>query len=257
MNLSPHLDNVGLLQVAMTTDPRVGNTIKRHLLYGLLLPRGLTVIKEDGKIMAPSPELHMGDTNLPVGSVTFLEVFGRDVSIVPPDLSSFCHLKGKSNLPVHQFLQFLLHQLNCLDSKESLLGDGYFRLKSYSSVINKLFFRGKKLKDLFATQVMTYSALEKLKALLSAKGAIPLDEDNQLSGNGDFIFRYVRILLIELDGRSPFTVPIYYEIAYHSFETPVPHETYEYERLRYSLTRGDENLLVRMGFTVENINHEG
>lgn len=245
------LSEVGLLQVAMTKDPRVDISLKRQLLYGLLLPRGLTVIKEDGYIIAPSPEIPIEDSGVPLGQVMFLEEFGREVSIDPPDLADFCQLKGKSNLRVHQLLQFLLSKLADLDSTQSLLGADTFPLKSYSSVINKLFFRGKKLKDLFAATVLTYPALETLQAQLDDKGAIRLEENDRLNGNGDQVYRYVRILQVELEGRSPFTVPICYEIVHHSFETPVPHEQYELDRLTCSIGKGKRNTLNRMGFTVE------
>lgn len=245
---------VGILQIAMTKDPRIDNSLKKQLLYGLLLPGGLTLIKEDKTIIAPTPEIPIDASSIPRGSIHFLEDIDPEIFIDPPDLSYICKLKRESNLYVHQLLQFILYHLTQLPPSETLLGDGTngtFRLKSYSSAINKFFFRGKKVKDFFAATVLTNSSLETLTAELDNKGAIPWYEADILNGSGDQVYRYVRVLQVELEGRNPFTIPIFYEIAYSSFKTPVPHDQYELNRLRFSVGKGQQNYLKRMGFGIE------
>lgn len=242
------LTEVGLLQVAMSQDPRVDITVKRQLLYGLLLPRGLTVIMEDGFIIAPFPEMPIIGSRIH-GVVRFLREFGRKSSIHPLDLRDICKLKKKSTFRVHQLLHFLLSKLAQLDPSDTLLSPGLFHLKSLSSVINELLFGDKKLENLFSTTVLTSRALKTLQSQLDGKGAIFLEEDI-LSGNCGRVYRYVRVLQVELEDRSTFTVPVCYEIIHHSSKTSVFHNQSEFDQFCCSLGKGKKNILARSGFTI-------
>ena len=246
------LGEVGLLRIAMTTDRRIDDDLKRHLLYGLLLLQrgGLRLIREDGTIIAPVPETFRVAPVLQ-GTVSFPEEVGNIASHAP-DLTDLCIIKGTCGRPAHQVIDFILHKLANLPPAESLSGS--FRLKSFSSVMNKLFYRGKAVKDIMATTVGTDQLLESLETILGSKGAMFKERGDSENGNGCLVYRYVRILDVELEGCPAFTFPIYYEIALSTFTTPQnPHEQYELDRLKYSLLPGDVNSLRQKGFTIEAI----
>jgi hypothetical protein len=252
------LSEVDLLQVAMSTGTLLDETLKRQLLFGLLIHRGgLVVIKENGVIIAPIPEISLGPSVVG-GEISFLEEFGEDIRRDPPDLPSFCQLKGVcGGLPVHELLHFLLHKLTTLSSEDSLLGS--FRLKSYTSVVNKLFYRGKPLTDLLAATVGTDAALRRLKKeLVDERGAVPVDEDDTVNGNGDLTYRFVRILQVRLEGVArPFTLPIYYEVIRTRHVTADCHKSYELRRLECELGKGQKNTMRCTGFTIEPISLSG
>jgi hypothetical protein len=256
--LSPDgVDEVALLQVAMTACSQIDDTVKRQLLFGLLLPRELTLIKEDGTIIAPIPEIALGSAPELRGDVAFLAESGPDIQ--PPDSQSICLLRGIcGGRPVHQLIRFILDQLLALPADESLLGHPFhFRLKSYSSVMNKLFYRGKTLTDLLAATVGTDADLSSLKRRLSGKGAVLVGQENCLNGNGDLSNRYVRILRVSLEGCSSFDLPVYYEVILTRHTTHVSHKQYEWNRLKCRLDLGQRSALRRNGFTLEMIVRPG
>jgi hypothetical protein len=253
------LSDVDLLEIAMTAGSQSDDMAKRQLLFGLLRMReeGLCVVKENGVIIAPVTEISLHPGAEIRGTVSFLTEFGSDIRQDPPDLTTFCQLKGTcGGRPAHELVQFLLHKLTALPVEESLSDS--FRLKSYSSVINKLFYRGKPLTDLFATTVGTDAALRWMKDQLNKKGAIPVDEEDTVNGNGDLTYRYVRILQVELKGSCrPFTIPIHYEIIRTRHMSPVSHKVYEWTRLKFGLESGPKNFLKRSGFTIESSCSDG
>jgi hypothetical protein len=249
------LNEVELLEIVMTPDSQIDDTTKRQLLFGLLLFRGgLKVIKEDGLIMAPVPEISLGSSDMYVrGEIVFLDEFGPEIPHDPPDLAKFCEMKNVCGGRVRQLIQFLLQKLSTLPVDESLLD--FFRVKSYSSMTNKLFYRGKYLTDLFATTVRTDAEFNALKKkLVNEKGAILVDEQYRVNGNGDLTYRFVRILQIQLEGASHhFTFPVYYEVIWTRHMTPICHKIYEWERLESKLGLGQINTLRRGGFTIESL----
>jgi hypothetical protein len=135
-------------------------------------------------------------------------------------------------------VQFLLHKLKSVE--DSLL-DQPFRLKSYSSTINKLFYRGKPSTDLLAATVETDVELKQLKKELSQRGAMRLDEENMLNVNNDPTYRYARILQLTFDGSPTQTVPIYYEVVVTNFNTHASHKEYELGCMKYGLSKGQQN----------------
>jgi hypothetical protein len=244
------LDEIpALLQFAMNKNDQIDDLTKTRLLFGLLLRKGgLRVIKEDGKIIAPVAEIYIGATPL-VGQVSFPH------EIIDPtdkdNLQSVCQLKTQcAGRRAHQLIQFILHKLPTLPVEETLLGP--FRLKSYSSVINKLFYRGKDLTDLLAATVANETDLKALRKKLNKLGATIVGQVEK-NGNGDLTYRFVRILRVELEGSPAFDFPVYYEVVKLHHNTPVPHNQYEWTRLEFVLERGDLNMLRETGFTVESI----
>lgn len=236
------LDEVGILQIAMTPDPRIDDLLKRTLLFGLLLRRGLQIIHEDGVIVAPAHNLKF--PTYPEGTVAFQSRVGRDVRKDAPDITTFCKLKEELDIPVHQIVSFILMKLKECDTEESRIQG--FRLKSYSSVMNKLLYRGKSLKDLFAITISDVE-LEPLKNLLLQLGALHRSEDD-VNGVGCLVYRFVRILTITISGKSV-NFPVYYEVVKKNYETAlVPHEQYQLNRLKFSLFDGHMNQLEDSGF---------
>ena len=114
--------------------------------------------------------------------------------------------------------------------------------------MNKLFYRGKDLTDLFATTFHTDKQFKELKTKLMGLGAMEHSRDT--NGNDCLVSRYVRILQVELNGHS-FYFPVYYELVRERYKTPVPHEYYELSRLECTLVDGQRNQLVRDGFSLE------
>jgi hypothetical protein len=215
-------------------------------------------VKEDGVIIAPVPEvsIHTATPHSLMGKVSFLDEFGPETPQDPPDLEYFCHLKGVcGGRSVRELVDFILQKLLSLPVEESLLKQP-FRQKSSSSAINKMFYRGKSLTDLLATTVGTNSGLARVKKELSQRGAISVDEDQRVNGNGDLTYRFVRILRVELELEgSPqpcsFTFPVYYEVIKTRHVTPVPHKEYELTRLKFNLDKGQRIMLRLTGFTME------
>jgi hypothetical protein len=249
------LDEAALLQYAMNKYDQIDDLTKTRLLFGLLLRRGgLRVIKEDGKIIAPVAELCIAVSL--VGHVSFPhEITGRKPDKAAPNLQSVCQLKTQcAGRRAHQLIQFILHKLTTLPVEETLLAPlGPFRLKSYSSVINKLFYRGKDLTDLLAATVANETDLRALRNKLNELGATMVGQVEK-NGNGDLTYRFVRILRVELEGSPPaFHFPVYYEVIKLHHNTPVPHKQYEWTRLEFALKRGDMKKLRDTGFTVESI----
>ena len=246
-------DDVCLLQIAMRPDARIDDTLKKQLLFGLLLQRsgGLTLLKEAGMIIAPIPEISIPPPSISCqGTISFLNLIGQNIPDNAPDLSSLCEYKGLCGMAAHQIMGFILEKLRALPSAESLSDS--FRLKSYSSVMNKLFYRGKDLTDLFAGTYKTDDKFDSLKKQLLSKGAIPHFEKKKVNGNDCLVYRYVRILKVDLSGGS-FTFPVYYELVRENFKTSTPHEHYELTRLlQWTLVDGHRNMLVRNGFSLEN-----
>jgi hypothetical protein len=246
------LNEVALLQFAMAKDELVDDLTKTRLLFGLLLRRGgLRVIKEDGKIIAPIPELCVTVAPL-AGEVSF----PRDLvktSKLAPNLQSVCQLKTQCvGRRAHQLIQFILDKLTTLPVEETLLAPlGPFRLKSYSSVINKLFYRGKGLTDLLAATVANDIDLRTLLRNLNELGATMVGQPEE-DGNGDLTYRFVRIIRVELRESPPaFFFPVYYEVVKLHHHTPVSHKQYEWTRLRFSLGPGDMITMEESGFTAE------
>lgn len=223
------LDDVGLLQVAMSQGALLENELKRRLLFGLLLPRGLTVVKENGIVIAPTPEIEIQCTHSIVAK--FISKLDRNLRRAPPDLATICQWKHTCNIPVHQLVTAILQALLDLPSEESLANE--FRVKSYSSIMNKLFYRGKNLSDFLATTVTSELAYLELKNRLESRGAIlvPLHEEDHTNGNNCVFYRYVRFLMVSIGSCSPFSVPVYYEIVLTNFCTPRAHEIYAFDRL--------------------------
>ena len=100
--------DVCLLRIAMTPHPRIDDTLRRQLFFGLLWqrPGGLTVLKEDRTIIAPIPEISIPPT-MCEGSVSFLPRFGRGIPTEAPDLSSLCEVKRLFGIPVHVIIGFI------------------------------------------------------------------------------------------------------------------------------------------------------
>jgi hypothetical protein len=260
-----------LFQLAMASRSPLDESLQRQLLFGLLMRRGglvlimeanltveatssdpPTLIKEDRMIIAPVPEISFDPASLGGGEVSFLDNFGPQISHDPPDLEYFCFLKNKcGGHPVHQLLKFILHKLRSLPVEDSLLGQP-FRLKSYSSTINKLFYRGKPLTDLLAATVGTDDERQQLTKELSQRGAMRLD--SRVTGNNDIAYLFVRILQVKLEG-SPqphsFTLPVYYKVIKTHYTFHEPPELYELNRLNYNLTKGQMNMLRLTSFTLE------
>jgi hypothetical protein len=244
-----NLNEVALLHFAMTQSDGIDDLLKTRLLFGLLLRKGtLRLIKEDGIIIAPVPEVSM-TVPLLVGAVSFLDDIVK-ISKIAPNLQYLCRLKGqRKGRRADQLIQFILHQLTSLPAEDTLLGHG-FRLKSYSSVMNKLFYRGKSLTDLFAATVDNESELETLISQLDDKGGVMMGEPEDVNGNGDLTYRYVRILRVVLQESppSPFNFPVYYEVIKTNHFTPASHEQYEWVS---NLKNGTQSQLGMTGFTVE------
>jgi hypothetical protein len=238
-----------LHQLVMSPSLAIDDTLKRQLLFGLLMRRGwLTLIKEDGVIVAPLPEISLPPPSSDQirGEVSFRERFDPMTSHHPPDLWTFCELKRASGHPVHQLIPFLLEKLMAL-LEESLLDS--FQLKSYSSVTNTLFYQGEPLTDLFTATVETVAGLSALIDRLTDKGAIQIQVDQD--PNGDSLLHYVRALTVTLEG-SPFTLPISYELIYTPHRSPVPRKD-ELKRLKLNLAEDQRDRLVHKGFTIEPI----
>ena len=225
------INDIDLLQIAMKPNTQIDETLRAQLLLGLLRQRknGLTLLKEDLIVIAPIPEIAI--PIISEGTISYLRVADPDIPDDPPDLYSLCRSKRLCHAPVHRIIGFILDKLKSLPSTDSLIDS--FRLKSYSSVMNKLFYRGKDLTDLFATTFHSDEEFKNLKTALSGKGAMERSLDT--NGNGCRVYRYVRILQVELNGHS-FHFPVYYELVRERYKTSVPHEHYELSRLEYGPT---------------------
>lgn len=138
-----------------------------------------------------------------------------------------------------------------------------FRLKSYGSAMNKIFYRGKPLTDLFAATVMTSNELRELTTYIKDVGGRNIAGDN--NGNGCPTLRYVRMLTVtifdpshdsqRLDLRKRpyvFNFPAYYEVVFKMTDERAPHEVYQLERLTCS--RKQQTSLLSLGFTLHSIN---
>lgn len=104
------LDDVTLLQIAMTSDCQIDQMLKWELLYGLLMQRGLVIIKEGERIVGP----HVGDDPriLCPGEVVFQRDFREDTtSYDAPNLEYFCLHRNQCRVPVYQLIGFILQEL--------------------------------------------------------------------------------------------------------------------------------------------------
>jgi hypothetical protein len=238
------LSEAELHQTAMLPTLAIDDTLKRQLLFGLLMRRGwLTLIKEDGVIVAPLPEISLPPSSHFRGKVSFRERYDLGTSHGTPNLRAFCRKRIR---PVHQLIHFLLEKLMALPVEESLLDS--FQLKSYSSVTNTLFCRGESLTDFFTATVETEDGLSALRGRLTDKGAIQVGQDP----NGDSSLHYVRALGVTREGSLLFTLPISYELIYTPRWTPVSRKD-ELKRLKLNLAEDQRDRLVRKGFTIEPI----
>lgn len=231
------LDEVGLLQVAMTKDRRIADNVKQQLLFGLLLSRRLIVIKEDGVVISPVPEIRILTFQV---STTFIP---PPLLEPAPDLSTICHWKQLCpGVPAHHIVWLILESLNdSNDLKE-------FRLKSYSSVMNKLFYRGGDLSDLFATTV-TVTSYRDLKKKLLGKQVIAYE--STVNGNGCQVYRYQRGVAVSIDGIR-FNFSAFYEVVVDNHRTPNAHEIYELNRLHCGIA--DYSVTLRAyGFDIEEV----
>jgi hypothetical protein len=254
--LSLGSSEVTLLGLTMSPSSMIDGVLKRQLLFGLLMHRGeLVLVREDGEVVAPVPELSPGPSSEIKGKISFLKQLDpiRPPPRDAPTLEQVCEWKGTcQGVAAHRLIHFLLQKLADLSAEEATLSS--FRLKSYSSVMNKLFYRGKALSDLFAATVQTDGHLILLKQSLTDEGATSVYENNIHNGNSELSYRYVRILQVELEGSPSFTFPVHYEIIMAKGMTPaVPHKQYQLERLRYDLNDGFENTLGVKGFTLEKL----
>lgn len=244
------LDRVSLL-LSMTNDNRIDENFKLELFYGLLFDlEGLTIVKENGQIIAPTPELKI-TVPIPRGSIEFLVKVRGDVLTQAPDISFFCHRKAECRYSVREIICFLLHELRNLPPEETLMT--VFRMKSYSSVINNLLYRGKGLSDLFATTILDSDYNELIRKIESRGGmCVHERQEKQINGNRCIVSRYVRILKIQFENSQDyFFCPIYYEIVLDNLMPPaVSHQQYELERLKFKLSAGAQNLIQQKGFTI-------
>lgn len=240
------LGRIDLLQLIMAIDDRLTTVLKRQLLFGLLLSSrsGLYLVKEDGIIIAPSPEILVA---CPLrGEIRFRDRITSAVPTEPPDLESLCGVKVTGVIPVREIVWFILTMLKSLDPQESL--STTFRLKSYSSVMNKLFYRGKRLTDLFATSDEASNVVA-LQDMMKEKGAMNVSShQDYLNGNNCVVYRYVRILDVTIFNPSSiyvqphsFSFCVYYEIVTKNQHARVPHQQYELERLEFGVSPGSQN----------------
>lgn len=272
------LGKIGLLQIAMSTTQRIDQLRRRHLLYGLLFQEGLTFILEGNEIIAPMHEkerkiiargnilFQNTSTNMNIatpvpGSVPV------PVIMPPPDLFYFCQMKNSTNIPITNIIGFVLKELHKLDNSI----DSLFRLKSYASVMNKLFYRGKELSDLYAATAKSHEKLTSLITLMEQQYGGTFVSRTR-NGNQCDVIRYFRVLKIRLidqqasteeddedtttgSGSSnrnchEFLFPVYYEIVYETSATRISHEEFEYKRLKYDLNDEKRRVLSDNGFTI-------
>lgn len=241
------LDVLGCLQIAMSRDNRIPDVVKKQLLYGLLLPRGLTVIKEDGIVVAPSPEIIVSP--LSEGNAVFLSRPPPSLLKDPPDIAFFCQWKEECKVSVHRIVFCILRNLHSIGVTDSFCQ--LFRLKSFSGVMNKLLYRGKGLTDLYACSVNTDHDLKYYRSELEKRGGIFYNEKEKCNSRGDPVYRYIRILHVFINAYDIY-FPVYYEIVRSiSFQPPlIPHDQYEFDRLQCNHSDGQKNMLERSGFTL-------
>lgn len=245
------LHRIGVLQLVMTTDTRVPDLVKRQILFGLLLQSrsGLTILKEHDQIIVPAPQLEIKSTL--EGSIRFRSTVTSPIRKVPPDLEYFCLIK--SDIPAYEIIWFLLSKLESLDASDSLLGT--FRLKSYPSIMNKLFYRGGRLTDLFAATVDSPGLVD-LQETMKAKCAMDASEvqEDFLNGNNCVVYRYVRVLDVDIrkdSSKLSFSFSVYYEIVSRNNKARVPHEQYELDRLEFGVKSGSLGMCSQHGFSLE------
>lgn len=244
--------SVKLLCLVMSEETTLDTATRQKLFFGLLLPMGLTLVKEDGFLLAPIFEMpHSHSLN---GSVRFKSQVSEDIPDQSPRVACFCRWVGKPpQYRIHELVAFIREQLYQLQQD----GDvrlKCFRLKSYSSIINKIFYRGKKLTDLFATTVSSQGKADELRLILEhAGGYLAREYGKFTNANGCLVYRYIRILIVTIDQQEIF-FPVYYEITIaNSIIIPRPHEEYELDRLRCQLNLGQINLLLKTKFTLERV----
>lgn len=259
---NPSLNRVALLQIAMLKDPRIEDHWKRKILFGLLISQGLIIVKEADTIVAPIHESTLVDFDFRLHSkVHFLLKYEQSEhqSIKPPDLIFFCKNTVEGML-VSGLVQNILHGLASLSDEDHLRSS--FRLKSVSSVMNKLFYRGKELSDLFAASAKNVHEFQNLINLVRACGGIFFNRST--NRNGSEVLRYYRMLEVDVsafrgDGQSydPLHFPVFYEIVLLISRDRTPHEVYELDRLTCTLFKKfEESHEVRELFTRRQISFE-
>jgi hypothetical protein len=211
-----------------STDSPLDDNLKKALLYGLLMKRGrFMVIKEGKNIIAPI--LEPKSTAFPQlsGVISFYKE-SIAVPSSPWNLENFCQWI-RVGISSNQLVECLLRSLSEAPKEETLIES--FRLKPHSSVVNKLFFRGKRLTDLFAA---TVSDLTSLADQLLKKGAFLAHTKNDPNGNGEITVRYVRMVHVVVEGGEgvvQFNFPVYYEIVQSRLAPAIPHEIDEWNRI--------------------------
>lgn len=241
------LTEVDLLSLLTSGNLDLEASLRQSLFFGLLLPMGLTVIFEDGFLIAPTLQDQYSHTI--VGSATFMRRIDDQIPDHSPNVASFCEWIG--NLPrgyrIHTLIAFIHDQLTQL--RESEVSElARFRLKSYSSIINKLFYRGKSLKDLFAITVQSQTEADVIKgALENDYGYLSKTYRDYTNNNGCLTYRYIRILILTIENET-IHFPVYYEIVVDNLVTPRSHKIYELDRLRCELAPGQIAILARTSF---------
>lgn len=244
------LGDVELLQIAMSSDPRISDDVKRRLLYGLLFDNGLTLVRENNVTIAPT-HLPSPPSITLSGRISFVRNVPRRIETLPLNAIRLCNLKRNSGSEAHHLIGFILQELQKLPQEESF--SDLFRLKSYSSVMNKLFYRGGNLTDLYGATVPSNSKVLAVEKKLLAHGAIDANdqEDRDFNGNGCAVYRWVRILQIDLQNLpdQPLHFPVYYEVVRKNFlDERAPHKNYELTRLKFQLAEGLRTSLENDGF---------
>lgn len=258
-------DNI-VLQIAMTNDTRIKSSLKRSLLYGLLFKKNssLTMIEEGQSLIAPSTDLRRQAAKYH-GHLSFNENNNSGMIPPPPGIEYFCDLKGRHSIPeISQIIMLIISTLKLLKSEETL--GHLFRIKSRSSILNKLFFRGKDLSDFYAATATTFDEMEDLISKLESCGAKHCPP-NTVNGNGCPVIRYVRMLTVTIlenrnqaqemeQVRYEFQFPVYYEIVYRISPDRSPHDIFELTRLNCGLTPEKRDLLEEHGFTIHEFSYD-
>lgn len=245
-----NIGEVGLLQIAMSSESRVSDSLRKQILYGLLLSRSLTFVLEGNEILAPCHEITRD--RIAGGKIVFL---ASSIILPAPNLSYFCNLKLLTRIPIADLVGFLLEELR--KHPDSLCGT--FRMKSYASIINKLFYRAKDISDLFAATARTHDQLSGLINLINKCGG--RFHSRSHNGNHCEVMKYVRSVQMTLtnpisdtDPSQPrvhqVTIPIYYEIVYETVAMTVAHEAYELKRLDFKLNQEERSILETAKFSL-------
>lgn len=235
-----------LFQVALTNDCRIAEILKQQLLFGLLRRfGGLILVKEDGVVIAPIPEIQIHTSH--EVRTSFTDLLSGSLIPAPPDVSTVCEWKQLcGGIPVHHIVWLILESLKANNDMEE------FHLKSYSGVMNKLFYHGKKLTDLFSTTI-TQDRYPQLVRNLLEIGVMSLSAENESYSIDDFaVHRFCRVVMVSIN-QVHFQFPAFYQVVVkNSLPRTSSSADYEVRRFRCGIHRY-HHALEMAGFNIEEV----